>query len=216
MMAVTLHFSETAISQMLKTEALSLEENKSAFEKYKASQVLILKNEKVTHDAHFENEQKEQAIVSEIIKDDFDLHMTRERRQALETEKRLYSEHLEKVAKIHFQDPITIDVGGTRFKTAIATLTKEYGSMLSAMFSGPGFKLEKGIASSLSYIFHYGQIKCCGLNDIVVIIITMTPSDSLLLIVRLICIIYYFYYCHLSLLMIIIIINYYCYNNIKN
>jgi hypothetical protein len=60
----------------------------------------------------------------------------------LETERSRFEEYKIKIASVHFPATIKLDVGGRRFKTTTATLCREE-SMLSAMFSGKGFKVEQ-------------------------------------------------------------------------
>lgn len=60
----------------------------------------------------------------------------------LDREREEFEHYKEKIATVHFPNTIKLDVGGHHFKTTASTLCKEE-SMLSAMFSGRGFKVEK-------------------------------------------------------------------------
>lgn len=71
-----------------------------------------------------------------------ELENIKNERSGLEKERASYEEMKTRIAAVHFSDPIKLDVGGRIFKTSKATLTKET-SMLSQMFSGSGFKVEK-------------------------------------------------------------------------
>jgi len=80
----------------------------------------------------------------EKIKDmvEVDFKKLHEARQQLEKEKDEFEAMKEKYAKISFPSTIKLDVGGHQFKTSLSTLRKEE-SLLSHMFSGKGFKVEK-------------------------------------------------------------------------
>ncbi len=74
-------------------------------------------------------------------REEFDAELQQERHE-LDTAKKNYEKYLLKVARVHFPKYVMLDIGGKRFKTAISTLTNEPNSMLAAMFSGRGFKME--------------------------------------------------------------------------
>jgi len=61
---------------------------------------------------------------------------------AMRKEREEYEETKKKISSVHFPSNIKLDVGGRQFKTTLATLKKE-DSMLSRMFSGCGFHVEK-------------------------------------------------------------------------
>jgi hypothetical protein len=63
-------------------------------------------------------------------------------REHLERERSGFEKTKQKVAEVHFSHTVKLDVGGHQFKTSLSTLRKEE-SMLSSMFSGSGFKVEK-------------------------------------------------------------------------
>eukprot|EP01126_Amoeba_proteus_P007259 TRINITY_DN12598_c0_g1_i1.p1 TRINITY_DN12598_c0_g1~~TRINITY_DN12598_c0_g1_i1.p1 ORF type:complete len:351 (-),score=44.77 TRINITY_DN12598_c0_g1_i1:166-1143(-) len=57
-------------------------------------------------------------------------------------EREAFEETKKKISQVHSSDPIRLDVGGKVFKTSLKTIRKE-DSMLSRMFSGNGFLVEK-------------------------------------------------------------------------
>jgi len=63
-------------------------------------------------------------------------------RDAFNKEKAEFEETKKKIASIHFPSNLKLDVGGKKFKTTLNTLKKE-DSMLSRMFSGSGFQVQK-------------------------------------------------------------------------
>eukprot|EP01105_Mastigella_eilhardi_P000680 TRINITY_DN1081_c2_g1_i1.p1 TRINITY_DN1081_c2_g1~~TRINITY_DN1081_c2_g1_i1.p1 ORF type:complete len:386 (+),score=76.94 TRINITY_DN1081_c2_g1_i1:138-1160(+) len=82
---------------------------------------------------HFEGLQK--CVAEELSKLDAS-------RVALEKERVQFEDAKRRIAMVHFASTVKLDVGGRIFRTSLATLTKET-SMLSQMFSGSGFKVEK-------------------------------------------------------------------------
>ena len=60
-----------------------------------------------------------------------------ERRTKVEAERRDWEEEKERVKQTRvFEKVVTLDVGGTKYRTTLSTLTKYTDSMLGAMFSG--------------------------------------------------------------------------------
>lgn len=47
-----------------------------------------------------------------------------------------------KIAEVHLPERVKLSVGGMVFGTSLETLRKEKDSMLAAMFSGKGFKVQ--------------------------------------------------------------------------
>ena len=82
---------------------------------------------------HFELLQKSiEEKISEIEKE----------KLMIEKEKQEFEEMKKKIGDVHFSTTIKLDVGGHQFKTSLNTLRKE-DSMLSKLFSGTGFLVEK-------------------------------------------------------------------------
>jgi hypothetical protein len=101
------------------------------------------------------------------LKDSIDAEVKRlaDQQAAFDTERKNFELYKAKIATIHVPSTIKLDVGGQQFKTSVATLRKEE-SMLSAMFSGSGFKVEKDEdgyffidrpGAPFAFILHYLQ-----------------------------------------------------------
>ncbi len=63
-------------------------------------------------------------------------------REELNRDKANFDVLKEKIAKVHFPNKVKLNIGGMTFVTSLETLKKEKDSMLAAMFSGKGFKVE--------------------------------------------------------------------------
>ncbi|KAL9951581.1 hypothetical protein ACROYT_G044265 [Oculina patagonica] len=72
--------------------------------------------------------------VNQHIKEAFDI-LKREMNK-VRKEKEAFDEVAKKLEHIHFSKMLNLNVGGHRFSTSLATMNKDPGSMLHAMFSG--------------------------------------------------------------------------------
>jgi len=70
------------------------------------------------------------------------LERIEEEREQLQRERDGFERMKQQISQVHFSQTVKLDVGGHQFKTSLSTLRKEE-SMLSSMFSGSGFKVEK-------------------------------------------------------------------------
>eukprot|EP00401_Gymnodinium_catenatum_P017661 CAMPEP_0117510288 /NCGR_PEP_ID=MMETSP0784-20121206/27914_1 /TAXON_ID=39447 /ORGANISM="" /LENGTH=265 /DNA_ID=CAMNT_0005305923 /DNA_START=63 /DNA_END=857 /DNA_ORIENTATION=- len=77
-----------------------------------------------------------------------DLKRLQQDREALRREEAAYVKMRKAFQGVHTQDPIVLDVGGTRFKTTLATLCRDQSSMLAAMFGDTGFNMQPGADGS--------------------------------------------------------------------
>lgn len=67
--------------------------------------------------------------------------ITQEREQ-LHRDRANFEQWKEKISAVHFPQRVKLSIGGTVFSTSLETLRKDKDSMLAAMFSGKGFKVE--------------------------------------------------------------------------
>lgn len=82
------------------------------------------------------------ADITELVRQDFT--RLQKERQDLHQEQEEYEAMRKAVGEVHVRDPILLDIGGEKFKTSRATLQRDQGSMLAAMFKGSGFDMTPG------------------------------------------------------------------------
>ena len=86
-----------------------------------------------------ENLQRKEEAMRETLQAEFDKKEKdlQERREDLAAERRDWEEEKERVKQTKvFEKVVTLDVGGTKYRTTLSTLTKYPDSMLGVMFSG--------------------------------------------------------------------------------
>lgn len=79
-------------------------------------------------------------LLQKIIEDE--ISEIEKNKEMFAVQKQEFEEMKKKISAVHFSTTVKLDVGGHQFKTSLSTLRKE-DSMLSRMFSGSGFLVEK-------------------------------------------------------------------------
>ena len=121
-----------SLQQHLEAYAAETEQERLKLEQEKAG--LKRKEDTIRETLQAEYDKKVKELQETVDKKEEELQ---ESRDELEAERRDWEEEKERVKQTKvFEKVVTLDVGGTKYRTTLSTLTKYPDSMLGAMFSG--------------------------------------------------------------------------------